>query len=63
MKDREIVCESYVCEGTCSKGREGTFRKSCQTCNKYRPIKGGKLARVDNRRKKLDKIDKKEMRY
>ena len=60
MKDREIVCESYFCEGNCSKGREGTFRKACQTCSKYRPIRGGKLARTDNRKQKLDRIMRKE---
>ena len=60
MKDREIVCESYICEGECSKGREGTFRKACQTCGKYRPIRGGKAARTDNRKQKLDRIMRKE---
>ena len=25
MKTRENPCESYICEGNCSKGREGTF--------------------------------------
>lgn len=59
-KTREIVCEYYVCEGTCTKGREGTFRGKCQTCNKYNPKKGAKPARTDNRRRKLDKIIKKE---
>ena len=60
MKDREIVCKNYICEGNCSKGREGTFRKACQTCDKYCPIRGGKLARTDNRKQKLDRIMRKE---
>lgn len=60
MKDREIACESYICEGSCAKGREGTFRKACQTCSKYRPLKGSKPARVDNRHKKLERIARKE---
>lgn len=60
MKDREVACQFYICEGNCSKGKEGTFRKACQTCNKYNPIKGGRPARVDNRRKKMDKIMKNE---
>ena len=60
MKDREIQCESYICEGSCAKGREGTFRKACQTCNKYRPLRGSKPARTDNRRKKLERIARKE---
>ena len=61
-KTREIACESYICEGNCSKGREGTFRKACQTCGKYRPIRGGRPARTDNRREKREKISKREMR-
>lgn len=59
-KTREIVCEYYICEGNCSKGREGTFNKCCQTCNKYRKKPGAAPRRVDNRNKKLNKIDKKE---
>ena len=34
MKDREIQCIYYICEGYCSIGREGSFRKKCQTCEK-----------------------------
>lgn len=59
-KTRERVCESYIHEGCCSKGREGTFYGKCQTCDKYRPKLGAKPNRVDNRRKKMDKIMKKE---
>lgn len=60
MKDREIACEYYICEGTCTKGRKGTFKQACQTCNKYKPIKGGRPARTDNRRKIIEKILSKE---
>ena len=59
MKDREIVCQFYVCEHKCSKGREGTFRKACQHCTKYRPKRGTRPARVDKRRQKMDKMLKK----
>ena len=31
-KTRERQCEFYICEGQCSKGREGTFLKQCQIC-------------------------------
>ena len=57
-KDREIACESYVYEGCCKKGREGTFRKACQTCSKYRPIKGGRPARPNLKREKKEKFEK-----
>ncbi len=59
-RTREIVCEFYVCEGNCSKGREGTFNKCCQTCNKYRKKAGAKPRRVDERNKKMNKITSKE---
>ena len=60
MKTREIQCEFYEYEGQCSKGREGTFRKACQHCSKYRPKRGTAPARVDNRRRKLEKYSKHE---
>lgn len=54
-RDRERACKYYICEGNCSKGREGTFRKQCQICSKYDPIPGGQPARKDLRREKRDK--------
>ena len=62
MKDREIVCIFYEHEGQCSKGREGTFLKQCQICNLYRAKAGAAPRRTDNRRKKLEKINKRESR-
>lgn len=59
-KDRERQCEFYICEGQCSKGREGTFLKQCQICNKYRAKAGVAPRRTDNRRKKAEKIMRKE---
>ena len=59
-KVRERACQFYICEGNCKKGREGTFYGQCQTCDKYNPAKGARPARVDQRRKKMDKIMKKE---
>lgn len=59
-KDRERVCQYYECEGKCTKGRAGTFRDACQTCNKYNALKGARPRRTDNRKKKLEKISKKE---
>ena len=60
-KTREIACVHYICEGNCDLGKEGTFRKQCQICKTYKKIPGGKPARTDNRRQKMDKINKKEM--
>lgn len=60
MKTRERQCESYICEGQCSKGREGTFYKYCQKCNKYRAKPGSRPARTDNRRKKMERIQRKD---
>lgn len=60
MKTRERVCEFYLNEGNCSKGREGTFYQGCQHCSLYRPLPGSKPNRVDRRRHKLEKIYQKE---
>ena len=57
-KDREIACEFYVCEGECTKGKEGTFRKACQTCQVYKPIKGGQPARKNLKKEKTEKFMK-----
>ena len=61
-RTRERQCEFYICEGQCSKGREGTFLKQCQTCNKYRAKAGAGPRRTDNRKQKMNKIQKREMR-
>lgn len=60
MKDREVQCLYYICEGYCSLGREGNFRKKCQTCDKYIPKPRCKAARVNNKKEKLNKIIEKE---
>lgn len=61
MRDREIICTNYICEGNCSIGRVGKFRSYCQTCDKYNPRKGSNPARKDLRNKKLEDARKKEM--
>ena len=61
-KTRERQCEFYICEGQCSKGREGTFLKKYQTCNQYRANAGAAPRRTDNRKQKMNKIQKREMR-
>lgn len=64
MKTREIVCVYYTYEGgPCDKrGISAHFRQECQTCKKYQALKGAKPARTDNRKAKMEKINKKEMR-
>lgn len=54
--EREVACIYYKWEGECEKGREGTFRKACQTCKKYKAKKEACLpARIlkDKRQRKL----------
>lgn len=62
-KTREIACIHYKCEHNCDLGKDACFRGLCQTCPTYKKLPGGKPARVDNRRKKMDKIIKKERWY
>ena len=59
-KTREIVCEHYICKHSCALGKDAEFYKLCQTCPSYKPQKGMKPARVDNRQKKLDKASRKD---
>ena len=59
-KTREIVCVHYINKGNCDLGKNAEFYGLCQTCPQYRKRPGSKPARVDNRKKKLDKIRRKE---
>lgn len=61
-RDREIACIHYINEGNCDLGKEGTFRKHCQTCKTYSAKKGSRPARVDRRKQKQEKINKKELK-
>ena len=59
--EREVACVYYKWEGECEKGREGTFRKACQTCKKYKAKRGGALARPNLKRQKIEKIRERDM--
>lgn len=54
-KDREVACCYYICEGNCKKKHEGTFRKACQKCGDYKPIRHGRAARPNLKREKVEK--------
>lgn len=60
--NREIACIFYECEGECLKGREGTFRKSCQTCKDYKAQKGGRPARKNLRKEKMAKANERDVK-
>lgn len=59
-KERNVACIFYKAETHCRKNREGTFYHYCQKCNLYNPIKGGKPARTNNKKQKLDRVRQKE---
>lgn len=61
-KTRELPCIHYVCAGECDLGKDAEFYGLCQTCPTYKPRKGSEPARLDNRKKKLERIKKKEYR-
>ena len=63
-KDREIVCEFYSYHnGPCGKrGILVKMRDQCQTCSFYKPIKNGRPARIDKRRKEADRRTKQELK-
>ena len=60
--EREVACVYYKWEGECEKGREGTFRKACQTCKKYKAKKGNLPARKNLKRQKIEKIREHDMK-
>ena len=62
MQDREVSCMYYKWEGECAKGREGTFRKACQICKKYKAKKGGLPARQNLKKQKAEKLKEQDMR-
>lgn len=62
MQDREIACIYYEYEGSCLKGRDGTFWDACQTCKKYRPRKSAVPARKNLKRQKMADIREKEIK-
>lgn len=59
-KTLEIVCIHYVNKGTCDLGKDAEFYGLCQTCRNYRKKPGAKPARIDTRKNKLDKVNKRE---
>lgn len=62
MQEREVSCMYYKWEGECAKGREGTFRKACQICKKYKAKKGGLPARQNLKKQKAEKLKEQDMR-
>ena len=61
-RTREIACIHYQCEHKCDLGKDAVFYGRCQTCPTYKKLAGGKPARTDNRKQKLNKIQKREMK-
>lgn len=59
-KTREIPCIHYQCAHSCDLGKDAVFYGLCQTCPQYKKKPGAKPARVDNRKKKMEKINKRE---
>lgn len=55
-KDRYVACCYHIAEGKYQKCRECSFYKKCQTCDKYLPVKGGRPAKKNLKKKKLNKF-------
>lgn len=64
-KERTIACKHYKSEGTCDikPNKKCRFWKEMQTCPTYKKLEGGKPVRTDNRRQKLDRIQRKDREY
>jgi hypothetical protein len=61
-KGREIQCLHYICEHQCDLGKDAVFRKLCQTCPTYSSKRGCRPARLDKRKTKMERINKKELK-
>lgn len=62
MKDRNIICKFYERHGQCKKGKEADLSGYCVHCGLYEKKLGIRPFRTDDRRRKLEKINKKERR-
>lgn len=60
-KTREIQCIHYVCEHNCNLGKDACFYGLCQTCPTYKQKPGGKPARLDTRKQRLEREKRKEI--
>ena len=54
MKERITPCKHYICEGECSKGREGSHKNYCQRCKLYEAR--ARVKHINLKKQKLDKI-------
>lgn len=61
MKDRNLLCEYYICAGQCKKGKVCYAQKEMQHCSLYIPNKQSQPLRTDKRKQKKEKILKKEL--
>lgn len=59
-KTREISCIHYVCHGNCDLGKDADFYGLCQTCPTYKKKPGGKPARTDTRKQRMERDQRKE---
>lgn len=58
-KDRLTPCLFYICKGPCKKGRDAEHNGYCQKCDLYKPRV--RERHLNEKKRKLDKIKKKEM--
>lgn len=66
MRNREIVCMFYTCEGgACAQNSNKAchFRKEMQKCQNYQADASAKPARVDTRKKRKERAERNDFRY
>lgn len=61
MKDRNILCKHYVRAGVCKYGKECHAYQEMQHCAKYEKDEHRKPFRVNNKKKKLEKIKRNDI--
>lgn len=60
MAHERGLCIHYQYEGCCDLGKECSFWGHCQTCPTWKQKPGAGPARLDFRRKKMDKARRKD---
>lgn len=62
-KTREVQCAFYINENNCALGHSGEFYGGCQTCSCYKKKPHARPNRTDTRRKRLERIRRREEKW
>lgn len=61
MKQRETVCEYYICKGQCTEHRDACHNGYCQHCDHYKPR--AKERHINKKKQERYKYEENEQEY